>query len=114
MTRPLLVTLAEWKADTWLKLVAAVLLLPLLVATLLGDAVLAVLTGLRRAWILRQTVAFCAAGHRVGLVAAWECRCGLVYEGSAWAACPNCGEVTHAVLCPCGRPVENPMSPVRE
>lgn len=62
---------------------------------------------------LAQLEARCPRGHVVALVGAWSCSsCPGTFEGHAWSACPHCGAVAHAIACPCGLSVVNPLSPV--
>lgn len=53
---------------------------------------------LRRATSDRLT---CPAGHPNRVDGRWECRCGYVYVGHAFAPCANCGSVAGWFPCEC-------------
>lgn len=41
----------------------------------------------------------CVAGHRNSLLGRWECRCGYVYLGHAFAPCPGCRQRAGWIEC---------------
>lgn len=114
MTSSLLEALGGVRGPLGLKLLAAIVVMLFIPLALLVDGLRAASSSIAT-WCSRRTrVAHCPRGHAVELIGAWKCpACHLVQEGHAFRPCPHCGEEPHAVLCACGLPVENPLSPVR-
>lgn len=109
MTRFLLDALAQAKGPLGSQLLLAAVVAAVLPVALWLDG-LALCGGLlARGIVLSRTEARCPRGHAVELLAGWKCPCGMTVEGHAFAACPHCGEPAHAVWCPCGLPVVNPL-----
>lgn len=75
--------------------------------------VLAPGTVVRRLVQLRRATAdelACPAGHANRVDGRWECRCGYVYVGHAFAPCANCGAVAGWFPCDrCGLGVRSPL-----
>ncbi len=52
----------------------------------------------------------CPAGHANSAVGRWECRCGFVFMGWAFAPCSNCGEPAGWFPCErCALGVRSPL-----
>lgn len=66
-------------------------------------------------WIsrLRRAAAdelVCPGGHANRVDGRWECRCGYIYVGHAFAPCANCGAVAGWFPCErCGLSVRSPI-----
>lgn len=114
MTRALLLTLGNATCGGWALLFYVALTLLLLPATLFVDAVRYLIEVVREHRVLRTEEGTCPRGHELALVGTWACEgCGFIYDGHAFARCRHCSARAHAAVCPCGTPVENPLSPVR-
>jgi len=114
MTSSLIETLGSIKGSLSLQLLAAAVVICLVPLTLLVDGLQALSTSIIRRSTRRTLRANCPRGHTVELVGTWKCpTCQLTHESHAFTRCPHCGDHTHAILCACGLPVENPLSPVR-
>lgn len=111
MTGALLRSLGAVRGPILLRLSLTSLAAFLLPATLLLDAASWLRSCLRTASVLSKTEWHCPRGHVVGLLGgAWTCgACKFVLEGHGFAACPACGTVAHAIWCPCGLSVVNPL-----
>lgn len=54
--------------------------------------------------------ATCPRGHRSDLHGVFDCRCGALFAGWAFEACPVCGESCGFVPCErCGLSIRNPL-----
>ena len=114
MTRLLLDWLGKLRGPFLDQLLASSLILVALPMAMWIDIVRDTYRNLRAAQVLLSTQTSCPRGHVVKLRGAWQCpSCNLVSEGHAFSECPHCGDATHAVLCACGLPAVNPLSPVR-
>lgn len=113
MTTFLLSALGNMRGRSNLHLLAACFVLGLLPWAIVFDLVAWAIRWIRRQRVLKASIALCPRGHEVELQSNWTCRCGLSFEGHAFAQpCPHCGDMAHAVTCPCGMPVVNPLSPI--
>ncbi len=114
MTRWLLALFAERHdnlLDFLLLVGVVVLLLPL---ALFVDLIVSTVRAWWLRWLFTRTHVRCPNGHEVEAQGTWQCVCSLTYQGSGFAPCPHCGNAAHAILCPCGAPVVNPLTPMDE
>ena len=114
MTRFLVDVLGGVRGSLMAHVITASIVLLLLPIAIVVDG------GLLLKWILKvrralaQRTATCPRGHEVHLFGAWTCpSCKLTHEGHGFQPCPHCGAIMHAINCPCGLPVINPLTPVR-
>ena len=114
MSRWLLDVLGSVRGPLVAQFVMALIVLWLMPLALLVDALLLLARIVRVRRLMALYKVRCPKGHPVLLVDAWTCpACKLTHEGHGFSPCPHCGQIPHAINCPCGLPVTNPLSPVR-
>ena len=115
MTSFLFTMLGSVRGSLMVHVVFASLALALLPVALVVDGIRLLMWSNKVRNALAQGSATCPRGHQVMLQGAWNCpACKLTHEGHGFQPCPCCGAVVHAINCPCGLPVTNPLSPARQ
>lgn len=110
MTRHALIWFASWKVSLGTKLLVGCLMIWLLPALALFDAVSSLLGARARNRVLSAPLLRCPAGHTSETVGRFSCgNCSMVSDRHGLGPCPFCGSHSH-LRCPCGLTIANPLA----